>query len=284
MVEPKRTAILGPHILARTMSTATARGKGASKWQYHSRSDTHSKVACWTLLFDLMAQCDVLRDAARLDKVGFGINHVMVGPINKTLDLVITWNPKEPAPQARTFGDLVRPYGIVLADDERAVLERLPRLCETSADDVAEVAVALEAKACMTEHVKSLPRLHAEILATGYLAKLAVKDCIAVSYSLVNAAPWFDTPSDGGKRNNHVQPSDARRVVEMLSKAIPTRASTPEYGYDAIGITVIDCRNDGSPVTVIEASTIGPNRNEHTHYERMVRSLCSQFRARFARF
>ena len=167
MVEPKRAAILGPHILARTMSRPTVRGKGASAWQYHSRSDTHSKVACWTLLFDLMAQCDVLRDAARHDKIGFGINHVMVGPINKTLDLVITWNPKEPEPHARTFADLVRAYGIVLSDGEHALLENLPRLCETPADDVAEVAVALEAKACMTEHVKSLPRLHAEILATG---------------------------------------------------------------------------------------------------------------------
>lgn len=284
MVESNRTAIVGPQILARTMSSATARGKDLRQWQYHSRSDSHSKVACWTLLFDLMTQCDVLCDAARLGKLGFGINHVMVGPINKTLDLVVTWNPSVPRAEFRGLADLVVPYGIVLTADERALLDGLPHLPESAASDVAEVAIALEAKACMTEHVKSLPRLHAEILATGYLAKLAVKDCIAVSYSLVNAAPYFVTPSAAGKRNTHTLPSDARRVVDMLGSAVPTRASTPEYGYDAIGVTVVDCRNDGTPVAVVEDPAIGPHRNEHTNYERMVRSVCSQFRARFARF
>lgn len=284
MVEPERVAMVGPEILARTMSVATARGKDARRWQYHSRSDAHSKVACWTLLFDLMVNCDVLHGAAAANKIGFGINHVMVGPINKTLDLVVTWDPGAGERPGRSFADLVDAYAIELTGAERSILETLPRLPESSAGDVAEVAIALEAKACMTEHVKSLPRLHAEILATGYLAKLAVRDCIAVSYSLVNAAPFFLTPSQDGRRNKHVQPSDAHRVVKMLSEAIPTRASTPEYGYDAIGITVVDCRNDGSQVTVVENSAIGPMRNEHTNYERMVRNLCSQFRARFARF
>lgn len=284
MIDWESVPILGPDILARTMSIPTARGAHDRGWQYHSRSDTHSKVACWTLMFDLLTQCDVLRDATAKGKIGFGINHVMVGPINKTLDLVVTWRPKVDGARRRQFADLVPLYGIALSDDERLILDGLPRLSQDVADDVSEVAIALEAKACMTEHVKSLPRLHAEILATGYLAKLAVKDCIAVSYSLVNAAPTFDTPSGHGKRNTHSQPSDARRVVEMLGTAIPTRASTPEYGYDAIGVAVIDCRNDGSPITVVQDPRIGPMRDQHTNYERMVRSLCSQFRARFARF
>ncbi len=283
MGESERVAILGPEILARTMSVATARGKGSRKWQYHSRSDTHSKVACWTLLFDLLTQCDVLHDAASKGKIGFGINHVIVGPINKTLDLVVTWRTRSGRSRRRSFADLAAAYGIVLTPYERLVLDRLPRVEEDRADDVSEVAIALEAKACMTEHVKSLPRLHAEILATGYLAKLAAKECIAVSYSLVNAASRFVTPSPSAQTNRHAQPADARRVVRMLGTAIPTRASTPEYGYDAIGITVLDCRNDGTAVAVVHDPAIGPNRDEHTNYERTVRSLCAQFRARFAR-
>ena len=275
--------MLGPSILARSMSRATIRGSGGKAWQYHSRSDIHSKIACWTLMFDLLNRCDVLRSAAEKGKIGFGINHVMVGPINKTLDLVVTWDAG-PRPGTRRFSELVTAYGIELTQDEAALLASLPDIPEVTSDQPAEVAVALEAKACMTEHIKSLPRLHAEILATGYLATRAVRDCITVSYSLVNAATSFVSPSSGGSKiNRHTQPSDARRVVDMLSKAIPKRGSNDDYGYDAIGVTVIDCRNDGSPVSVVEDPLAGPGPQDHVHYSRMVSSLCSLFRARFGK-
>ncbi len=275
--------MLGPTILARTMSLGSVRGKEARAWQYHSRSDSHSKVACWTVMFDLLRACDVLQDAVAQGKIGFGINHVMVGPINKTLDLVVTWDPPRAEAPRRSFADLALAYGIQLNEAERQELADLPKLEEDTSQDVAEVAIALEAKACMTEHVKSLPRLHAEILATGYLAKRAVRNCIAVSYSLVNAASTFVTPSGGGQPNRHSQPDDARRVVEMLSTAVPTATGTSEYGYDALGVTVLDCPNDGSPVTVVQDAAIGPGTEHPTYYDRMVRSICSQFRARFWR-
>jgi hypothetical protein len=273
----------GPAILARTMSIATTRGRGERAWQYHSRSDTHSKVACWTLLFDLMLECDALRGAATAGGVGFGINHVMVGPINKTLDLVLTIVPPSRSTRSRRlFADLADVYGIALDEADREALRALPPIEEDSRDDVSEVAVALEAKACMTEHLKSLPRLHAEILATGYLAKKAAPRCISVSYSLVNAAPFFVTPSGQSPTNRHTQPNDAQRVVQMIARAIPSAAEVRDYGYDVIGVTVLDCRNDGSPVAVLDRSP-APARNEHIHYERMIRSLCSEWRSRFRR-
>jgi hypothetical protein len=273
----------GPAILARTMSTATTRGRGERAWQYHSRSDTHSKVACWTLLFDLLLECDALRSAAAAGGVGFGINHVMVGPINKTLDLVLTIVPPARATRSRRlFADLAGVYGIALDDADREALRALPPIEEDSRDDVSEVAVALEAKACMTEHLKSLPRLHAEILATGYLAKKAAPRCISVSYSLVNAAPFFVTPSGEAPTNRHAQPTDAQRVVQMIARAVPSAAEVRDYGYDVIGVTVLDCRNDGSPVVVLDRAP-APARNEHIHYERMIRSLCSEWRGRFRR-
>jgi len=273
--------MLGPTILARTMSKPTVRGKSAKAWQYHSRSDTHSKVACWTLLLDLLLECDVLRRAASQGRIGFGINHVIVGPINKTLDLVLTLVPpsREEADR-RTFADLVKQFAIDLDPSEHAALMSLPRLEEDRSADVSEVAVALEAKACMTEHVKSLPRLHAEILATGYLAKKAVPRCITVSYSLVNAAPFFVTPSGAGKKNRHSQPDDAIRVIQMLGGAIPRATEMKEVGYDVIGVTALDCRNDGSQVSVVDVAP-APLSNSHIHYERMIRSLCSELRARF---
>lgn len=274
-------ALMGPTILTRTMSQATNRGAGGRAWQYHSRSDTHSKLACWTVLLDLLGECDVLQAHARQGRLAFRINHVMVGPINKTLDLVVTVVPPGRLPGDRaTFAGLTTRYGIVLNAAESAALSDLPVVFEDRRDDVSEVAIALEAKACMTEHLKSLPRLHAEILATGYLARMASPRCITVSYSLVNAAATFVSPGGKGKVNQHSQPEDARRVVQMLGSAIPLARNSQDIGYDVIGATVIECKNDGSPV-VLSSSVAAPTTSDHLHYERMIRSLCGEYRSRF---
>jgi hypothetical protein len=273
----------GPEILARTMSVATRRGKASEAWQYHSRSDSHSKIACWTVLFDLLSECDIIRRHAAEGRIGFAINHVMVGPINKTLDLVITVkSPTRPDAGRLRFSELIARYGILLSDADKSVFAGFTDVEEDRSTDVSEVAIALEAKACMTEHLKSLPRLHAEVLATGYLAKRAVPDCITVSYSLVNAAPTFRTPSGAGQQNTHTQPADAARVVEMLSTAIPMVRGGFDFGYDVIGVSVIECRNDGSPVSIC-AEAPAPQSHDHVHYERMIRSICSAYRSRFAR-
>lgn len=275
----------GPAILARTMSIATKRGSSTRAWQYHSRSDHHSKLACWTLLFDLLLECDAMRRAAKQGRIGFGINHVMVGPISKTLDLVVTIVPPgRRRGKRRSFVTLATEYGVDLDAEDMDRLAALPLFEEDTASDISEVAIALEAKACMTEHVKSLPRLHAEILATGYLARRASPHSIIASYSLVNAASTFATPSgDGNKVNVHTQPADARRVVDMIGSAIPMVGDVQNYGYDVIGVTVVECANDGSTVRIVDDPGYAPARNHYTHYERMVRSLCSEFRARYGR-
>jgi hypothetical protein len=273
----------GPVILARTMSVPTSRGRSERKWQYHSRSDTHSKVACWGLLFDLLQECDVFRRHAEEGRIGFGINHVMVGPINKTLDLVVTRvPPKRRSARRPTFVSLIDTYGIVLDETERGLLRALPVIeSDVGTEDVSEVVIAVEAKACMTEHSKSLPRLHAEILATGYLAKRAQPRCITASLSMVNAAASFVTPSGLAKLNFHSQPEDAAKVVQMLSRAIPLARDVPAIGYDVVGVSVIACRNDGSAVHLITTPP-APDIGSHINYERMLRNLCSEYRARFS--
>lgn len=274
-------SFVGPRILARTMSVGTKKGKGRTGWQYHSRSDGHSKVACWTLLFDLLCECDAARRLAESGRLGFGINHVMVGPINKTLDLVLTVvdETRRARGARKTFSDMVGVYGIVLEPDEATTLSGLPVIRQDLAEDISEVVVAIEAKACMTAHVKSLPRLHAEVLATGWLARQAAPRCITVSYNLVNEAESFLSPGQSAP-NRHVQPQDARQVVDMLKRAIPLARHDRGFGYDAVGVTVIDARNDGSPITV-SSGPAAPRHDEHVHYERMMVALCGELRDRF---
>lgn len=66
----------------------------------------------------------------------------------------------------------------------------------------------------------------------------------------------------------------------MLGTALPLARDTKDFGYDVIGVTVVDCRNDGSPVEVLSKAP-APDRKDHHHYERMIRSICSEYRSRF---
>jgi len=90
----------GPSILVRTLSSAGRRDRFNNHWQYHSRSDHHSKVACWGVVFDLMATTPLLRRHVAVGAVCFGINHEMrdfVHDRKKNLDLVLCTPGSAPA-------------------------------------------------------------------------------------------------------------------------------------------------------------------------------------------
>jgi len=271
--------MLGQTILARAMSGMRS-GKHGEQFQYNSRSDHHSKVACWTLLFDAVRECDVIEKHARSGLLGFGINYEMVGPINKTLDMVLTRVPStREAVHRTTFVDLAKRWNIPLEEKELAWLSGFGNFVHDDAADDLEVVLALEAKACMTAHVKALPRLHAEILATGFLAKRSTPRCIVVSYTLINSAETF-LPSGEGEPKRHKQPQDAQRVLDMLANAIPlSRDHNNLVGYDVVGASILRAPNDGTPVH-IDTKLAWPERSDHIRYERMIRSLCSEYRAR----
>lgn len=272
----------GPQILARTMSVARSKGKSKTEWQYHSRSDHHSKVACWCVVFDMLECCDIFHRDAAGGAISVAVNHLMTGPINKTLDLVVCRpTPRKPGSRRKTFRDLASKFQIVLSEQEKERLDALPPVMVEGKDDVSEVLVALEAKACMTKHTGSIPRLHAEILATGFLAKQAVRSCLTVSHTVINAAPYFITPSKGHKKNLHNQPTDVKSVIDMIVKGIPKASSFSHLGYDAVGITLLDCRNDGSPVELVDAAP-APTTTDFFQYQRMLRTICSEYRSRFS--
>ena len=48
-------------MVARSISAARIADDFGNEWQYHSRSDKHSKVACWAVLFDLLQTSALLR-------------------------------------------------------------------------------------------------------------------------------------------------------------------------------------------------------------------------------
>ena len=104
---------------------------------------------------------------------------------------------------------------------------------------------------------------------------------------MINAATSFLSP--GKNRfdlrkakpdvSPHSQPGVTEKVVEKLSE-MDRRSKTGESGFDALGIAVIDCKNDRSPVTLVQAHP-APEAGDIYNYESMIRRVAQLYEARF---
>ncbi len=272
----------GPNILARTLSVKAPTGPSRALWQYHSRGDRHSKVACWGILFDLLQHCPVLAEHVRAGSVACGINHEMKDfkqGRKKNLDLVlcVPSTSQKQAKQRGGFKAMVERYSIVLDEVERAVLDRLPDIPELP---VGAVHVALEAKACMTEHIKAMPRLYDELNSSHLTVHGASEIVIAVGFVMINSATTFQSPSRPSV-SVHRQPFVAQQVVAKV-RELPRRASVAETGFDAVSIVLVDCKNDGSPVH-LETAPPAPAAGDIFHYDSMILRLAQLYASRFPR-
>lgn len=249
--------MFGEAILARSITAARIKDAHGNLWQYHSRSDRHSKMACWSVLFDLLLTCSLLRDQVAAGKVGFGINHEMRDykqDRKKNLDLVLCTH-QGPVSEL-TFAEYGAGCGIILTAEETALLGKLPKVRQAG---VTNVLVALEAKACMTEHVKAVPRLHDELSSSHQTIHGDTGGAIAAGYVLINCSDSFVSPDRNRKRtrhgkfvvNSHRQPAAAEKSLAAIVK-IPRRSMESQAGFDGVGVTMLRCANDLSPVVVDE--------------------------------
>jgi len=277
----------GPKILVRTLSKTTREDRYGNRWQYHSRSDHHSKVACWGIIFDLLRTSPLLRRHIETGAVHFGINHEMrdfVHDRKKNLDLVLCTTPSAAAaPVPLTFAALAANYEIDLAAKEVAELQSLPALRRAP---VGSVLMALEAKACMTAHQRALPRLYDELNSSHSTVHGASDQAIAAGFTMINIAGRYLSP-DLNKKNRetapewstHDQPRDAQLAIDKI-RQLPKRSKTGDTGYDALSIVVVDCPNDGSPVSLISDSP-APQAGDIYHYASMIDRLGHIYATRF---
>jgi hypothetical protein len=274
----------GPEILVRTLSSSTRRDHHGNLWQYHSRSDHHSKVACWGVVFDLLATTPLLRRHVEAGVVRFGINHEMrdfVHDRKKNLDLVLC--TQGGAATADTLVSIAAGYDIELNSAESAILESLPTLVRAP---VGSVLMALEAKACMTAHQRALPRLYDELNSSHLTVHGASEQAIAVGFTMVNIADHYLSP-DLNKANRarhpewsrHKQPRDAQLAVDKI-KQLPRRSKVGDVGYDALSIVVINMANDGTPVELIKELP-APQQGDIYHYATMIARLSGIYATRF---
>ncbi len=269
------------------MSRLTVTDRHDNKWNYHSRSDHHSKVACWAIVFDLLRTSKLFRDHVAAGRVGFGINHEMRDFRNdrkKDLDLVISIPSTHSAPPKRTLATLADHYQVDLSAAEREELKGLPPLLE---QPVGTVLIALEAKACMTAHQRALPRLYDELNSSHQTVHGSHDQAIAAGFVMINAATKFLSP-DLNKKNRisdpqwstHSQPKSVNITMDKL-KQLPRRSKMGTEGYDALSIVVIDCMNDGSPVKLISTAP-APQPQDTYNYTTMIDRLSGLYGTRFS--
>ena len=278
--------VRGPDIIARTLSEARPVGASRTPWQYHSRSDHHSKLSCWAIAFDLLSTSSLLRRHVDEGKVTIGVNHEMVDfKLNrkKNLDLVIARRTDGPtSTKPTTLAEIAERVGAVLSDEERAEFEVLP---EVEKLPVGSVLVALEAKACMTEHRKSEPRLYDELNSSQQTIHGAADQAVAVGLVMVNIAATFVSPGLQKAGNEpvvtqHNQPGVTESVIRKI-RELPRRTTTGTEGFDALGIIVIDLTNDGSPVKIVTEPP-APQPSDPDTYANMVMRAANLYDFRFA--
>ncbi len=279
--------MLGPEILVRTLSKATRVDRFGNRWQYHSRSDHHSKVACWGIVFDLLRTSPLLKRHVEEKRVHFGINHEMrdfVHDRKKNLDLVLcTASGAAERTSPFTLPSMADEYEIELTPTEKAELHALPLLRRAP---VGSVLAALEAKACMTAHQRALPRLYDELNSSHLTVHGATDQAIAAGFTMVNIASRYLSP-DLNKQNRttqpkwsaHNQPRDAQLAVDKV-RQLPRRSRTSDTGYDALSIVVIECANDGSRVALIRTPP-APQAGDIYHYASMIDRLSHIYATRF---
>jgi hypothetical protein len=277
----------GPTILAATMSIPRPRGPSRAPWQYHSRSDHHSKVACWGVFFDLLRTSALLKAHATAGKVIFGVNFQMrdfATGRKKDLDLVIARPSGPPIGSAATLQELAERWQLVLTGTQRAELDRLPAIQQGDVTG-SGVLVALEAKAAMTAHSKARPRLYDELNSSHLTVHGASAQALAVGLVIVNASSSFVSPelqhSPGDVVfSRHNQPAAAAGIVEKV-KEIPRRSTSAEHGFDGLGIVVVDVANDGSPVGLVPGSP-APQPGDIFYYDDMLTRVANEYDTRFA--
>lgn len=278
----------GERILARSLSSGAIPDKFGNSWQYHSRSDRHSKIACWGVLFDLMLACPLLRRHTADERIGFGINHEMTDFVTgrrKNLDLVICVPRSDASVRGEvTFGDLIGHYDIQLTGPELDAFNSLPKLVRKP---VGEVLVALEAKACMTAHTKAAPRLFDELSSAAQCINGSAPSAIAVGYVLVNCSDRF-VSSDRNRRlrsvtnrvdNRDPQPGSCEKAL-ATARRLTVRGFATDRGFDAVGVTMLSGVNDGTPYIIPSGRPSLPS-NDPLSYEKMTHRLSGLYDTRF---
>jgi len=230
-------------------------------YKYHPRSDSHSVALCNLVMNDLLTACFPLREQVARGEVVYGVNVAYRWPSShkvKTIDLAV--------------GRPIR--------KEMTVKKGIIRQQELD-----EVLISCEAKAVMTEHKKSQPRLYDELNSSHRIVHEGRRDAIAAGITVVNIASTFVSPLRNQNTGPlfvsvHKQPHAAAKMVEHL-RGLPIRDGLHEEGFDAYCSIVVDCDNQTG--CDLWTRPPAPQPGDRDYYDTFIDRLARFYAERFGK-
>ena len=239
---------LAPERFARWLDQYWHTDRHGRRYHYHPRRDAHSKLLAQLIWEDLYEHCSGIRRHFNSGLITYKINFPYRWPHTdkaKTIDLAIG----TPHP----------------------------------ANKLADVRIACELKAVMTEHKKAEPRIYDELSSSHQIVHASNPKVIAAGLTVVNIARTFVSPlrqdvAGSPPVSIHRQPDVTESMVGHL-RGLRIRQSIDEIGFDAYCTFVIDCDNQG-PVR-LWAGPPAAHFGAPDHYGTFLERICEAYTVRF---
>lgn len=240
----------------------------------HSRSDAHSVKLAELIVMDLLETCEILREHAVGGRIGYGINYGFGWPNlkRKTLDLAVGI-PAIPRN---------RPIGVPI---HRLKSKGRKGIRTPPAEQFSRLLIACEAKAVLTEHGKSQPRLWDELSASHQIVHAGSRDTIAAGITLINIAATFISPlrNPRGQKDivvtAHTQPDDAVSMIDHL-RPLARRQSMNAVGFDAYCNFVMNVDNQGT--VALWNGPPAPQPGDPDHYGTFLADICRVYSEQYS--
>lgn len=244
--------MLAPERFALWLSSNHHTDKLGYTYNYHPRSDVHSKALAEFIWTDLISASSELNEDRLAGRAVYEVNYRYAWPKSgksKAIDL--------------------------------AIIRRRPQ-----EDDL--VLIACELKAVMTEHKKSEPRVFDELSSSHEIVHAGDPEALALGVASVNIASTFVSPLRQKQQASpeppvvtiHKQPHAAESMVNHL-KGLPQRDGNSGVGFDAYCTFVVDCDNQGPASLWTEPP--GPQPGDKDHYDTFLRRVALAYTDRVRR-
>jgi len=272
-------------MVASVLSCRDNAPKSKPIWQYHPRSDHHSKVLSAALLIDLISECKTLQRHIKNGAVRFGINHTITDKTSgntKDLDLVIL-SPDRSSEIGNQSTLLEYISGIPNLRESscsiaKATIEHWGKIKRAQSGGLL---MTIEAKAIMTEFGKAFPRFYDELSSSQRIVCNSGLGCITAAAVMINHSDEFisptiahnNTPEEGKPKKSSNHQNKLKECYQNKLLQLPMKNNeNPNAGYDEVLAIDIFMRNDGSKVKAIK-NFKKPDRCDHLTYSRSIKQL-----------